>query len=83
MGTGTGDIFGLRSSVNAIALERESDPGGADGVVGPRGEDQFIGDALFGGDIDKNFRIEGVIGVGGDIDDGESLVRDFIFIRGD
>ncbi len=83
MGTGAGDIFGLRSSVDAIALERESDPSGADGVIGPRGEDQFIGDALFGGDIDKNFRIEGVIGVGGDIDDGESLVRDFIFIRGD
>ena len=83
MGTGTGDIFGLRSSVNAIALERESDPGGADGVVGPRGEDQFIGDALFGGDIDKNFGIEGVIGVGGDIDYGESLVRDLIFICGD
>ena len=47
MGTGAGDIFGLRSSVNAIALEGESDPGGADGVVGPRGEDQFIGDAFF------------------------------------
>ncbi len=83
MGTGAGDIFGLRSSVDAIALERESDPSGADGVIGPRGEDQFIGDALFGGDIDKNFRIEGVIGVGGDIDDGESLVRDLIFICGD
>ncbi len=83
MGTGAGDIFGLRSSVDAIALERESDPSGADGVIGPRGEDQFIGDALCGGDIDKNFRIEGVIGVGGDIDDGESYGRDFIFIRGD
>ena len=83
MGTSAGDVFGLRSSVNAIALEGKSDPGGAEGVIGPRGEDQFIGDALFGGDIDKNFGIEGVIGVGGDIDDGQSLVRDFIFIRGD
>ena len=83
MGTGAGDIFGLRSSVNAIALEGESDPGGADGVIGSRRKDQLIGDALFGGDIDKNFGIEGVIGVGGDIDDSESYVRDFIFIRGD
>ena len=83
MGTGTGDIFGLRSSVNAIALKGQADPSGADWVIGPRGEDQFIGDAFFGGDIDKNFGIEGVIGVGGDIDDGQSLVRDFIFIRGD
>ena len=83
MGTSAGDIFGFRSSVNAKALERESDPGGADGVIGPRRKDQLIGDALFGGDIDKNFGIEGVIGVGGDIDDGGSLVRDFIFIRGD
>ncbi len=83
MGTGAGDIFGLRSSVDAIALEGESDPGRANGVVRSRGEDQLIGDALFGGDIDKNFGIEGVIGVGGDIDDGESLVRDIIFIRGD
>ncbi len=83
MGTGTGDIFGLRSSVNAIALKGQADPSGADWVIGPRGEDQFIGDAFFGGDIDKNFGIEGVIGVGGDIDDGESYGRDFIFIRGD
>ena len=83
MGTGAGDIFRLRSSVNAIALKGQSDPGGANGVIGPRREDQLIGDALFGGDIDKNFGVEGVIGVGGDIDDGESLVRDFIFIRGD
>ena len=83
MGTGAGDIFGLRSSMNAIALKGEPDPSGADGVIGPGRKDQLIGDALFGGDIDKNFGIEGVIGVGGDIDDGESLVRDFIFIRGD
>ena len=80
---GARDVLGLRSSVDAVALEGESDPSGADWVIGPRGEDQFIGDAFFGGDIDKNFGIEGVIGVGGDIDDGESLVRDFIFIRGD
>ncbi len=80
MGTGTGDIFRLRSSVNAIALKGQADPSGADWVIGPRGEDQFIGDALFGGHVDEDFGIEGIIGVGGDIDDGESLVRDFIFI---
>jgi len=83
VGTGAGDIFGLRSSVNAIALKGQSDPSGANGVIGSRREDQLIGDALFGGDINENFGVEGVIGVGGDIDDGESLVRDFIFIRGD
>lgn len=83
MRSGTGDIFGLRSSVNAITLKGEPDPGGADGVIRTRRKDQLIGDALFGGDIDKNFGIEGVIGVGGNIDDGESLVRDFIFICGD
>ena len=80
VGTGARDVLGLRSSVDAVALEGESDPSGADGVVGPRGEDQFIGDALFGGHFDEDFGIEGIIGVGGDIDDGESLVRDFIFI---
>jgi len=83
MGTSAGDIFGLRSSVNTITLKRESDPSGADGVIGSRRENQLIGDALFGSDIDENFGIEGIIGVGGDIEDGESLVRDFIFIGGD
>jgi hypothetical protein len=39
MGTGAGDILGLRSSVNAVALEGESDPSGANGVIGPRRED--------------------------------------------
>ena len=83
MGTGAGDIFGLRSSMNAIALKGEPDPSGADGVIGPRRKDQLIGDALFGGDIDKNFGIEGVIGVGGDIEYGKGLIGDLIFIRGD
>jgi len=83
MGTCAGDIFGFRSPVNAITLKRESDPSGADRVIGSRRKDQLIGDALFGGDIDKNFGIEGIIGVGGDIEDSESYVRDFIFIGGD
>ena len=80
VGTGARDVLGLRSSVDAVALEGESDPSGADGVVGPRGEDQFIGDALFDGHVDEDFGIEGIIGVGGGIEDGESLVREFIFI---
>ena len=82
VGAGARDVLGLRSSVDAVALEGESDPSGADWVIGSRGENQFIGDALFGGHVDEDFGIKGVIGIRGDIEDGESLVRDFIFIRG-
>ncbi len=80
VGTGARDVLGLRSSVDAGALEGESDPSGADWVIGSRGENQFIGDALFGGHVDEDFGIEGIIGVGGDIEYGKGLVGDFIFI---
>ena len=83
VGAGARDVLGLRSSVDAVALEGESDPSGADWVIGSRGQNQFIGDALFDGHVDEDFGIEGVIGVGGDIEYGKGLIGDLIFIRGD
>ena len=80
VGAGARDVLGLRSSVDAVALERESDPSGADWVIGSRGQDQFIGDALFGGHVDEDFGIESIIGVGSDINDSKGLIGDLIFI---
>ena len=66
VGAGARDVLGLRSSVDAVALEGESDPSGAD--------------ALFGGHVDEDFGIESIIGVGSDINDSKGLIGDLIFI---
>ena len=46
MGTGAGDILRLGGAVNAVSLQGETDPRGADGVVGAGRKNQFVGDAL-------------------------------------
>ena len=43
---GAGDIFRLGCSVDPVALEGKSDPGGADGVIGAGRKNKLVGDAL-------------------------------------
>ena len=51
MGSGARYILRLGGAVDAVARQREADPGGADGVVRAGGKNQLIGDAfLLGGE---------------------------------
>ena len=72
MGAGAGNILRFRGSVDAVALKREADPGGADGIVGARRKHQLVGDPFLLGGKGEDFWIEGVVGVGGDIGVGLS-----------
>ena len=67
VGASPGDIFRFGCAMDAVALQGKTDPGGADGVIGSRGKNQFVGDAFLLGNEGEDFRVEGVVGVGGDV----------------
>ena len=68
VGAGAGDILRLGRSVDAVALEGETDPGGADGVIGAGRKNELIGDALLlggeGEDLGEVATSGGVFGLG-------------------
>lgn len=66
--------------MNAVPLKGKSDPSCSDGIVGPWRKDQLISDALLLCNNGQDFRIEGVVGVGGDIGYGQGQVGNFRFI---
>jgi len=78
---GSGYVLRFRGAVNSVALERKSDPGRADRVIGAGGKDQFVGDAFLGGHIDQDFGIECVVWIRCNIDDRKRLVGHLVFVR--
>jgi len=68
--------------MDPISLEGEADPGRADGVVRTRGQNEFVGDSFFQSDINENLGVKRIVRVGSGADNGEVLVGDFVFIRG-
>ena len=58
VGAGAGNILRFRGSVDAVALKREADPGGADGIVGAGRKHQLIGDSFLLGGKGEDFRVE-------------------------
>ena len=82
VGTGAGDIFRLGRAVNAIPLKGETDPGRAHGVVRSGRKNETVGDALLLSGEGEDLGVEGVVRIGGDVGDGERLVRDLGFIGG-
>ena len=83
MGAGTGDILRLGRPMDAVTLEGETDPSGADGVVGAGRKNKTVSDALLLGGEGEDFGVEGVVGIGGDIGDGQGLVGYLGFVGGD
>lgn len=49
--------------MNAVSLQGEPNPGRPDGIIGSGGKHQLIGNALLLGHLEKNFRVEGVVGI--------------------
>ena len=66
--------------MNAVSLERQTNPSSSDRVIRTGRQHQLVRYAFLLGRLGKNFWIECVVGVGRDIGNHERLIRDFRFI---
>ena len=66
--------------MNAVSLERQTDPSGSNWVIRTRWQHQLVRNAFLLGGLGKNFWIESVVGIGCDIGNREGLIGDFGFI---
>ena len=80
MRPGSGYVLRFRGAVISVALERKSDPGRADRVIGAGGKDQFVGDAFLGSHIDQDLGIERIVRIRCNIDDRKRLIGHFVFV---
>ncbi len=69
--------------MDPITLEGEPNPSGADGIIRAGGDNQLIGDSLLLRGKEKDFWVEGVVGVRCDIRHGQGLIGYFCFVGGD
>ena len=75
VGLGAADLFGLGRSVDSEAGAIETDPSRADGVVGSGWDDESPFDAFSLSDASEDFRIESIVGIGGEGRNSEFAIR--------